>query len=571
MHRAVILEADFRSVVQGDLSIDAYCTKLKKLSDKLRDVGHPVSEPSQVLNLLRGLNPKYRYVKPVLTSKPHTFMSARSYLLLEEIQLQHDDNTAAGQAFLANHGGSTGSAAPAAHGGSFGSGGSSSGASGSSNPDAGGNRGSKPKNKRRGRAPSAGSSSSGNTSVAPQRPQVPWTANYNPWTGLVQAWPMPFRAPGSGLLGPRPPAQQAMVAQHPAPPTPNAAHYGASAWDNSALYAALNTAGVATQPPSSADWYFDTGASSHMSSGSGISPSSLTPFHSFVTVGNGARLPVTHTAAGTIPTSSTPLHLHNVLVTPSLVKNLVSVRQLTRDNNISIEFDPAGFSIKDIPTQTVTLRCDSPGDLYPLRLPLHQALSASSSASIELWHNRLGHPGTTTLHQVLHTLDFHCNKSAAHSCHHCSVGKHTRLPFQHSDTPAYFPFQLVHSDVWTSPVYSHSGYKYYVVFIDAYTHYIWSYPVRQKSDVPHVIRAFFAYVTTQFRLPIVAFRSDNGTEYDNVALRSFFSAQGTAFRLSCPYTSQQNGKAERICTPLTTVYVLCFFTVQLPSPFGLKL
>jgi hypothetical protein len=35
----------------------------------------------------------------------------------------------------------------------------------------------------------------------------------------------------------------------------------------------------------------------------------------------------------------------------------------------------------------------------------------------------------------------------------------------------------VHSDVWTSPVYSHSGYKYYVVFIDVYTHYIWTYPV----------------------------------------------------------------------------------------------
>jgi hypothetical protein len=29
------------------------------------------------------------------------------------------------------------------------------------------------------------------------------------------------------------------------------------------------------------------------------------------------------------------LHLHNVIVTPSLVKNLVSVRQLTRDNNVS--------------------------------------------------------------------------------------------------------------------------------------------------------------------------------------------------------------------------------------------
>ena len=52
-----------------------YYTQLKRLADQLRDIGHPVSEPSQVLNLLRGLNPRYRYVKPVITSKypSHSF------------------------------------------------------------------------------------------------------------------------------------------------------------------------------------------------------------------------------------------------------------------------------------------------------------------------------------------------------------------------------------------------------------------------------------------------------------------------------------------------------------------
>jgi hypothetical protein len=43
-----------------------------------------------------------------------------------------------------------------------------------------------------------------------------WVAGYNPWTGLVQTWPMSFRAPEAGVLGPRPPVQpqQAMTAQH---------------------------------------------------------------------------------------------------------------------------------------------------------------------------------------------------------------------------------------------------------------------------------------------------------------------------------------------------------------------
>jgi hypothetical protein len=41
-----------------------------------------------------------------------------------------------------------------------------------------------------------------------------------------------------------------------------------------------------------------------------------------ITVGNGAHLPVTHQTFSTIPTSSS-LYLRNVLVAPSLLKNLI--------------------------------------------------------------------------------------------------------------------------------------------------------------------------------------------------------------------------------------------------------
>ncbi|RLM87259.1 YEATS domain-containing protein 2-like [Panicum miliaceum] len=264
LQRTVYLEAEFRTLQQGNLSMTEYCSRLKQLAGNLCDVGQPVSELSQVLNLLRGLNTKYRHVKPVITSKfpPHTFMSARSYLLLEEIQLQHDAKMEAGQAFLAGHGGS----------------GTSSGSTDNSN-----NSRSKSKNKRRGHG--YGSSSSG-PSANPgngggggpqQRPQLsaaPWSQGYNPWTGLVQAWPVPFRAPGAGLLGPRPPfsAQQAMTAHHQAslPAPPENSNHGAQGRDPSALYTAL-TAGVSMPPPSASEWYLDTGASTHMSFASGSS------------------------------------------------------------------------------------------------------------------------------------------------------------------------------------------------------------------------------------------------------------------------------------------------------------
>lgn len=74
LQRAVYIEAEFRSLVQG------------------RDVGQPISESSQVLNLLRGLSTKYRHHKPIITAKfpPHTFMSARLYLMLEELHDEQD-------------------------------------------------------------------------------------------------------------------------------------------------------------------------------------------------------------------------------------------------------------------------------------------------------------------------------------------------------------------------------------------------------------------------------------------------------------------------------------------------
>jgi histone deacetylase 1/2 len=317
--------------------------------------------------------------------------------------------------------------------------------------------------------------------------------------------------------------------QHQLPPPPTF-----NAWDTQAFYTALTSAGVATHPPSASEWFLDTGASNHMSSGN--LPNSR-PLSSSIVFGNGARLPVTQAADISFPTFSRPLQLHNVLVSPSLVTNLVSVRQLTRDNNISIEFDPRGFSVKDLTTKQETLRCDSGGDLYPLRLPQPRSFTASAAPTVKLWHQRLGHPGSKAMSQVLHSFDFTCNKSEAHTCHSCQLGKHVRLPFSASETQSYFPFQLVHSDVWTSPVLSHSGFKYYVVFLDDFTHYIWVVPIRAKSEVFPIVRSFHSYVHTQFRLPLVALQTDNGREYDPHALRAFFSTHGISLRPSYPYTS----------------------------------
>ena len=90
-------------------------------------------------------------------------------------------------------------------------------------------------------------------------------------------------------------------------------------------------------------------------------PYTSSPSH--IVVGNGNLLPVTSTGVTSFPHN---LRLNNVLVSPGLIKNLDLVRQFTSDNNCSVEFDPFGCSVKDLPSRREIVRCDSSGPLYPL-------------------------------------------------------------------------------------------------------------------------------------------------------------------------------------------------------------
>ncbi|GJZ33936.1 hypothetical protein Tco_0579372 [Tanacetum coccineum] len=113
-------------------------------------------------------------------------------------------------------------------------------------------------------------------------------------------------------------------------------------------------------------WYMDTRATFHLSSHTGnLHTSSLNRNFHLIIVENGSSIPVTHSGHVQIPNPYHPLHLRNVLVTPNIIKNLVSVRKFTTDNKCSIDFDPYGFTVRDYHTRQTILRCDNTGDLYP--------------------------------------------------------------------------------------------------------------------------------------------------------------------------------------------------------------
>jgi transposase InsO family protein len=115
-------------------------------------------------------------------------------------------------------------------------------------------------------------------------------------------------------------------------------------------------------------------------------------------------------------------------------------------------------------------------------------------------------------------------------------------------------------------VSSISGFQYYLVLVDDFSHYCWTFSLRHKSEVHTHIVNFVAYAQTQFSLPIRCFQADNGTEFVNNATTTFLAALGVLLRTSCPYTSAQNGKAERMLRTLNnTVRTLLIHASMPPS------
>jgi hypothetical protein len=275
--RALHLDAQFHLFSQGDLSVGEYCRQMKGLADSLRDLGEPVADRTLVLNLLRGLSPRYGHLKALIKrSVPFpTFHAVRNELLLEELTMANEAPTPA----LALYSAPT-----------------------SGQPPSGGQAT---------RPPSTGAPTRPLpvVSVAPRPTSTTdggrrsrkggrgggghaWPSFYNPWTGTIAMWS------GQAPSASRPPALALLTAPHygmpPTPPygvpvvprappallpsgTPTSTTWSppAGEWDNASLAAAFST--MAMTPPSS-DWVIDSGASYHTTPTAGTLSRSHPPF-----------------------------------------------------------------------------------------------------------------------------------------------------------------------------------------------------------------------------------------------------------------------------------------------------
>jgi hypothetical protein len=277
-----------------------------------------------------------------------------------------------------------------------------------------------------------------------------------------------------------------------------------------------------------------------------------------IVVGNSSTFPVTSVGASVLPG---PFFLNDVLIAPYITHNLLSVRRFTTDNSCSIEFDPSGFSVKDLATKTLLARCDSAGPLYTFQPSSTGASSPPilvSTTTSTTWHRRLGHPGPDVMAKISSSLHPSCNRGHFEGlCHACQLGRHTRLPFTTSSSRAEQAFDLVHCDLWTSPVLSLSDYKYYLVILDDFSHFLWTFPLRLKSDT------FTTLTSLPGSPPSSVARSVHCSMTMAASLTTTpLGRSSSLVAFSCvsrALPSAHNGRAERmICTTTNMIRCLLF-------------
>ena len=105
--------------------------------------------------------------------------------------------------------------------------------------------------------------------------------------------------------------------------------------------------------------------------------------------------------------------------------------------------------------------------------------------------------------------------------------------------------QLVHADICgpIKPV-SNSKKRYFISFIDDYSHKVWIYFLAEKSEAFTIFKNYKNLVEKETRVFIRCLCTNKGGEFISHEFNVFCKANGISRQLTAAYTPQQNGVAE---------------------------
>lgn len=166
--------------------------------------------------------------------------------------------------------------------------------------------------------------------------------------------------------------------------------------------------------------------------------------------------------------------------------------------------------MKDLRTGVSLLQGPTKSGIYEWYPPPPAIHTATSSLSTNNWHHRLGHPSYSILQLISSNFNLSIPKCNAFHCNSCDCNKSQKMSFYQNFISSSGPLDVIYTDVWSSPTLSYDGYKYYILFVNHFTKYMWYYPLKKKSDSKDVFIQFKLKVEKYFQRSIVTIFSDNG-------------------------------------------------------------
>ncbi|KAJ0477127.1 putative RNA-directed DNA polymerase [Helianthus annuus] len=220
------------------------------------------------------------------------------------------------------------------------------------------------------------------------------------------------------------------------------------------------------------NWIIDSGCTEHKTYLLNLFHGNLKTTRELpVRIPNGDSIPVKGKGSSTLPNGT---EIRDVLYVPDFTCNLLSVSRLTRD----------------------------------LDCTMVERERKAMSASVEVWHKRLGHASSGKLSH----FDFVKNVSfKTINCDSCAKAKHTQLPFPISSIKTKECFELLHCDLWgryRTPSLSRAN--YFLTIVDDYSRSVWVILLRHKFDAGDHLIFFHKMIKTQFGKSIKRIRCNNG-------------------------------------------------------------
>lgn len=245
----------------------------------------------------------------------------------------------------------------------------------------------------------------------------------------------------------------------------------------------------------------------------------------------------------------------NVHYSSELSQNLLSIGKIA-DNGSEIVFTKEKvFVTKEkikLDADKIEFQGHRRNGLYVVNFN-EDAVLFTNDTETSLWHKKTGHMCKNylkVLPKIVNGVNINENDlSDCDGCEVCFRAKQSRRPFKRKGPErkrATRLLEIIHTDVCQVNIADYRGCKYFVTFIDDFSHFTETFIIKAKNEVQYKLREYVNRVENQHNLRVFKTRCDNGKEYVNKNILQFCREKGIVLDLTIIYTPQLNGRAERM-------------------------